>query len=122
MTTLHAIGNWLYWFFGIGGSGPHYGFWSGTGSDIGEVTILGAVLVGVHHLNCHAKGCWRLSRHQVEGTPYKVCRKHHPSIPSGGPTLDQIHAAHAAHVAKSKPPSSVKRALPAKKAAKAPRG
>jgi hypothetical protein len=80
MTTLHAIGNWLYHFFGIGGSGPYYGFWSGTGSDIGEVTLIGAVIVGLRHVNCHDKGCWRIGIHQVEGTPFKACRRHHPVL------------------------------------------
>jgi hypothetical protein len=76
----HAIGNWLYWFFGIGGSGPHYGFWSGAGSDIGEITLVGAVIVAAKHANCHDKGCWRIGLHRVEGTPYKACRKHHPVL------------------------------------------
>ncbi|MGD0742376.1 MAG: hypothetical protein ABSA31_03690 [Acidimicrobiales bacterium] len=80
MSTLHAIGNWLYWFFGIGGSGPHYGFWSGTGSDIGELTIVGAVIVGWKHVNCHDEHCWRIGMHKVEGTPYHACRKHHPVL------------------------------------------
>ncbi len=80
MTTLHAIGNWLYSFFGIGGSGPHYGFWSGAGSDIGEVTLIGVVIVGLRHVNCHDRGCWRIITHKVDGTPYKACRKHHPVL------------------------------------------
>jgi len=80
VTTLHAIGNWLYWFFGIGGSGPHYGFWSGAGSDIGEITLVGALFIALKHVNCHDKGCWRIGLHRVEGTPYKACRKHHPVL------------------------------------------
>jgi hypothetical protein len=80
MTTLHAIGNWLYHFFGIGGSGPYYGFWSGTGSDIGELTLIGAVIVALRRINCHDKGCWRITTHPIEGTPYKACRKHHPVL------------------------------------------
>jgi hypothetical protein len=80
MSILHAIGNWLYSFFGIGGTGSHYGFWSGTGSDIGELTIVGAVIVGLRHMNCHDTGCWRIGLHKVEGTPYKACRRHHPVL------------------------------------------
>jgi hypothetical protein len=80
MTTLHAIGHWLYSFFGIGGSGPHYGFWPGAGSDIGEVTLIGVVIVGLRHVNCHDRGCWRIITHKVDGTPYKACRKHHPVL------------------------------------------
>jgi hypothetical protein len=80
MSVLHAIGNWLYWFFGIGGGGPHYGFWSGAGSDIGEITLVGAVIVALKHVNCHDEGCWRIGLHKVEGTPYKACHKHHPVL------------------------------------------
>jgi hypothetical protein len=80
MTTLHAIGNWLYHFFGIGGSGPRYAFWSGAGSDLGELTLIGAVIVAVRRINCHDKGCWSIVTHPVDGTPFKACRKHHPVL------------------------------------------
>lgn len=80
MRTLHAIGNWLYYFFGVGGSGAHYGFWSGAGSDIGEATLVGAIIVAVRRVNCHGKGCWRVVTHPVDGTPFKACRKHHPVL------------------------------------------
>lgn len=70
--------NWLYHAFGIGGSGPYYGFWSGAGSDIGELAILTGVLTMVRHHNCHVKGCWRLGR-GVAGTPYIACHVHHPA-------------------------------------------
>ena len=49
-------------------SGPWYGFWSGFGSDLGELAIVGAIW---NHLNCHENGCWRIARHR---TPY--CRRH----------------------------------------------
>ncbi len=58
-----------------------YQFWSGIGSDIGEVAILGGVITLARHVNCHVKGCWRLGGHAVEGTPFRTCRKHHPNIP-----------------------------------------
>jgi hypothetical protein len=58
-----------------------YEFWSGIGSDIGEVAILGGLVTIARHLNCHVKGCWRLGGHAVEGTPFRTCRKHHPNIP-----------------------------------------
>lgn len=89
--------SWFTHFFGIDNvSGPFYGFWSGFGSDIGE----GAILVGVFSMyrkhNCHVKGCWRIAHHPVEGTPFIVCRKHHPTVPSKGASLEHIHAAHRA--------------------------
>jgi len=71
-----------------------YQFWSGIGSDIGEVAIIGGLITIVRHLNCHAKGCWRMGGHMVEGTPYKTCRKHHPQIPKNI-TAEHIAAVHA---------------------------
>ena len=55
--------------------GGYYGFWSGFGSDLGEVTLLAAVLGVYHRHNCHTKGCWRIGRHVVAGTPW--CNRHH---------------------------------------------
>ena len=51
-----------------------YDFWSGFGSDIGEVALLGALVAGVRHLNCHNKGCWRLAIHTT-ANGHKFCKK-----------------------------------------------
>lgn len=56
-------------------AGPWYGFWSGFGSDIGEVALIGAVLGGYKKHNCHQHHCWRIGRHVVDGTPF--CNRHH---------------------------------------------
>lgn len=56
-------------------SGPWYGFFSGFGSDLSEVAILGAVLGAYRKHNCHEKGCPRIGRHVVDGTPW--CNRHH---------------------------------------------
>ena len=78
-------------------SGPYYGFWSGFGSDIGEVTLLGGIIVGLRHINCHVTGCRRIRTHPVPDTPYRACRKHHPSVPTNGPiTAERIADAHEA--------------------------
>jgi hypothetical protein len=70
-TFLHA--------FGIDDTtGRWYAFWSGAGSDIGELAIVGALIAMVRQHNCEVHRCWRLGRHVVEGTGQKVCRKHHP--------------------------------------------
>ena len=58
-------------------SGPYYGFWSGFGSDIAEITLLGGLIAAYRHRNCHVKGCARLGK-PVAGTPYLACWKHHP--------------------------------------------
>lgn len=87
----HSILN----FFGVineGGKG--YGFWSGFGSDLGEIAIIGAVYAAFRRHNCHVRRCWRIQRHAVEGTPWVVCRKHHPRI-NDMPTAEQV-AAHSA--------------------------
>jgi hypothetical protein len=68
--------------------GGYYGFWSGFGSDIAEVSLLGAVLGIWHKHNCHTKGCWRIGKHVVEGTPW--CNRHHgdaraQSLPAESP-------------------------------------
>lgn len=59
--------------------GPYYGFWSGFGSDIGEISIVGGMVTIVlgllHKTNCHHAGCWRIGRHHVDGTPW--CNRHH---------------------------------------------
>jgi hypothetical protein len=52
-----------------------YNFWSGFGSDISELAIFGAVLGAWRKHVCHEKGCLRIGRHQVDGTPY--CDRHH---------------------------------------------
>jgi len=71
-------------------------FWGGIGSCLSEFAILGIVW---HKLNCHARGCYRIGLHHVEGTPYITCRKHHPVHPgSRSATSEQIAQAHAAAI------------------------
>ena len=61
-------------------TGYGYQWWSGAGSDLGEASILTALIVHFRHHNCHRKGCWRLGhqhpdpKHPGHGLP--VCRKH----------------------------------------------
>lgn len=76
--------------------GGYYGFWSGFGSDVGEVALIGGLITVARAHNCHVHSCWRVGRHQVKGTPYKTCRKHHPSAPDDRRhlTAEHIRAAH----------------------------
>jgi hypothetical protein len=76
-------------------SGPWYGFWSGFGSDIGELAIVGGLLAMVRRHNCHMHGCWRIGRHPttVNGVQFVVCRRHHPQAP------DRLTAEHIADAA-----------------------
>jgi|SRR5271165_788048 len=88
-----------------GGPDVYYNFWSGFGSDLGEATLISAVAIGVYtgvrKVNCHTKGCWRIGHHQLDGTPYVLCRHHHPDVPSQGAShahiLDQHRRYKEAH-------------------------
>ena len=73
------------------GSGAWYLFWSGI---VGDLALFGAIGVLYRKLNCHAKGCWRVGLHHVDGTPYITCRKHHPTVPTGRVSVEHIHHAH----------------------------
>lgn len=73
-----------YWFEihtgTVNESGPYYGFWSGFGSDLGEITLVTALVMGARHLNCAEKGCWRPG-HPVAASGIRSCHKHHPTHP-----------------------------------------
>lgn len=92
------MGHWIQFFFGFrsgDGNSPHYLFWSGAGSDISELAIIGAVLAGLHRVNCHVKGCWRVGRQHVAGTAWVVCHHHHPAGAPGHQAVIEAHAAAA---------------------------
>ena len=98
-----GIRHWFALHTGVlnGGPDPFYNFWSGIGSDIGEVTLITAVGIGVYtgvrKVNCHSKRCWRIGHHALEGTPCIFCRHHHPSVPNGGATHEHILNEHHKH-------------------------
>lgn len=73
----------------------YYGFWSGFGSDLGEASIVVAIVSGYRHHNCHVHRCPRLGR-AVEGTPYVACPRHHPAH-HGDKRGVSIHVIHRAH-------------------------
>jgi hypothetical protein len=55
-----------------------YDFYSGSGSDLGELAIgLGLFSVYRKH-NCHATRCWRIGQYMVDDTTI-ACRRHHPN-------------------------------------------
>ena len=78
-------------------SGPYYGFWSGFGSDLGELTIVAAIVGAYRAANCHVHKCWRIGKHQIAGGRFKVCKTHHPDIPDQI-TAEHISDAHTAHL------------------------
>ena len=78
--------HWLWVHAGLAsGNSDWYLWWSGF---FGNLAIFGGMIALIRKLNCHAKGCWRVGRQQVEGTTFVVCRKHHPSEK---PTVERIH-------------------------------
>ena len=95
-----------------------YNFWSGFGSDIGEVVLIGGMASLVRHHNCHAKGCWRLGHTPVAGGKYKVCHRHHPdSRTSRNVDPATIRADHAAHIAQTATPTTATPSRAPRKAA-----
>ena len=57
-----------------------YQWWSGAGSDLTELALLGAVVTHFRHHNCHHKGCWRLGHaHPKHGWP--ACKHHWNETP-----------------------------------------
>src|SRR6202020_1568905 len=94
------VRHWFALHTGIihGGPDQYYNFWSGFGSDLGEAPPISAVALGVYtgarKVNCHTKGCWRIGHHVLEGTPYILCRRHHPGVPTHGATHEHILAEH----------------------------
>lgn len=73
-----------------------YQFWSGVGSDVGELTLLGGVLALVKHLNCDSPRCPRYGPHRTADGHHRLCRKHHPDVPDHKLSLDEIHERHEA--------------------------
>lgn len=71
------------------GSGQIYLFWSGVGADLGELAIVGGLLSIYRRHTCHVHRCWRMARHNVTGTGYVVCRRHHPVL-DGPVTADHV--------------------------------
>lgn len=67
-----------------------YNAWSGSFSDISEITILTGLAIGAYRYKktheCHVespKNCRRHGR-PVAGTGHRACRKHHPHAAERG--------------------------------------
>jgi hypothetical protein len=95
--------NWLAHVLGLdSASGYWYLFWSGIGSDITELAIVGALVSVYRKHACHEPWCVRLGRHPVEGTPFAACRRHHPALKGEKPKRGHMTAAwHAARRSRS---------------------
>lgn len=73
-------------------SGPWYGFWSGFAGDL---PLFGGLWLLYRRHTCHARRCWRLGLHHIDGTHFTVCHRHHPEHHGSRPyTAAQITQAH----------------------------
>jgi hypothetical protein len=95
MTWWSHLVHWLEVHTGtVNEPGPYYGFFSGFGSDLGEVALIGGLITFVRHANCGAPGCWRLGKHPTADNIHRLCRHHHPELMGHKPTIEEIHQAH----------------------------
>ena len=78
--------------------GAGYQWWSGAGSDLGELTLIAGALALIKHLNCDAPRCLRYGPHRTVDSQHRLCRAHHPDLPARRLSLREIHERH--HAAK----------------------
>lgn len=91
--------NWLLHVLGVDNvAGRAYAWWSGAGSDIGEIALIGAVLGLFRRHNCEVKWCPRLGRH-LTAAGHRLCRRHHPDDHL---TAEAAAAAHRAALSESR--------------------
>lgn len=81
-------------FLGVKDEGSRwYAFESGSGAIIlGDLPLIGGLLVLVRHHNCEIPGCLRLQIKRPTAAGHLLCRKHHPA--PGPASLEEAHAAH----------------------------
>jgi hypothetical protein len=72
--------HWFLHFFGLdSASGPAYLAWSGSLSDLGELTLVGAFIAVWRAHTCHTHWwCWRRPLFTLPGSPFRTCHWHHP--------------------------------------------
>jgi hypothetical protein len=75
-------------------SGPGYQWWSGLGSDLGQVTLIGLLIGAWRQVNCASSWCFRLGKHATADGHHKLCRRHHPDLPNHRLSLSEIHERH----------------------------
>jgi hypothetical protein len=89
---VHLILHWL----GLdSASGTAYLAWSGALSDLGELTLVGA-LAGIYRKHaCHTRWCFRFGHYdftdEQASVTYRLCRRCHPA--HSGDRLTRRHIA-----------------------------
>lgn len=97
---IHHLLHWLAIHTGtINESGPYYGFFSGFGSDLGEIALVGAMIAMVRRHNCAVHRCWRIGRLATAGG-HLVCRRH---MPGGAPSHGDVVRAHNSAIREGRP-------------------
>ena len=86
----HPLQHWL----GIdNASGRAYLAWSGAGSDLGELSILGGLIAIYRKHQCATRWCFRFGHHDFADPDtqlvHRLCRAHHPMHP--GRPLTRAH-------------------------------
>ena len=75
--------------------GPFYGFFSGFGSDMAEVTLIGGMAAVYRKHSCHRRWCLRFGHYdftdEATGLTFRLCRRCHPMHP--GKPLTRKHIA-----------------------------
>lgn len=95
----HLILHWLAVHTGtVNEPGPYYAFFSGFGSDLGELSLLGGMIAVYRKHNCGTRWCPRLGRHdftdQATSLTHHLCRRHHPGHPGRPLTARHITLIH----------------------------
>jgi hypothetical protein len=78
-------------------AGPYYAFWSGIGSCLGYFAIFAVGVNLIRHQNCDVHHCLSFRSYPVDGTPFTVCKRHHPAMSEGPTTAEEVVQAHALH-------------------------
>ena len=86
-----------------------YNAWSGSFSDVSEVTLLFTALASAvtlyrtyrKHVECHEEGCKRRGKYVIEGG-VRCCDEHHPALDERDVKdrgfVHKLHVAHLEHV------------------------
>jgi hypothetical protein len=100
---------WLHhWVFVILGSrneaGAWYGFWSGFGGSVPDISIIAGALVWYLNHTCHDHpGCLRWGKYPAAGGLFRLCHVHHPDLQGKRPHRELIHRLHREHAERQQP-------------------
>ena len=104
---LFVAPDWLYHPLGYCAGTPveirdckGYNSWSGSFSDVTELTDLAAVLITVFsvwmHTRCDSPGCLRKGKYKTANGHHRQCRVCHPDLPDHKLSKTEIHELHHA--------------------------